>query len=130
MILVADADSQAARELAGYFSRHGFRASHTPRGEDALRLALSGRLGLVIVDVSLLDMPGHTLALRLKEIDPEIPVVMTSADYRPELETRARRVGVFFYVHKPADYRLLEAVVARAVGGANGSVSDRHSQVG
>lgn len=115
MILVADADSQAARQLASYFSLHGFRASHTPRGEDALRLAYSGRLGLAIVDVTLLDMSGHTLAFRLKEIDPEIPVLMTSGDYRPELESRARQVGVFFYVHKPADYRLLEAVVAKAV---------------
>lgn len=115
MILVADADSQAARQLASYFSLHGFRAAHTPRGEDALRLAYSGRLGLAIVDVTLLDMSGHALAFRLKEINPEIPILMTSGDYRPELESRARQVGVFFYIHKPADYRLLEAVVAKAV---------------
>ncbi len=115
VILVADADSQAARQLASYFSLHGFRAAHTPRGEDALRLAYSRRLGFAIVDVTLLDMSGHALAFRLKEINPEIPILMTSGDYRPELESRARQAGVFFYVHKPADYRLLEAVVAKAV---------------
>jgi hypothetical protein len=70
MILVADADSQAARQLASYFSLHGFRAAHTPRGEDALRLAYSGRLGLAIVDVTLLDMSGHALAFRLKLLVP------------------------------------------------------------
>ena len=127
VVLVADADTEAARRLASYFSRQGFRASHTPRGEDALRLALSGRLGLAIDDVSLLDMSGHALAFRLREIDPEIPVLMTSGDYRPELETLARRVGVLFYAHKPTDYQLLQAVVAKAVGSSNGSVSGRHS---
>lgn len=127
VILVADADNDAARQMARYFSRHGFQASHTPRGEDALRLALSGRLGLVIVDVSLRDMSGHALAFRLKELDPEIPVLMTSGDYRPELEWRARRVGVLYYAHKPADYQVLEAIVAKAVGTSNGRVSRRHS---
>ena len=130
VVLVADADSEAARQLASYFSRQGFRASHTPRGEDALRLALSGKLALAIVDVSLLDMSGHALAFRLREIDPEIPVLMTSGDYRPELESRARRVGVLFYVHKPTDYRLIESVVAKAVGSSNVGVSGRHSNGG
>jgi len=116
MILVADADHEAARLLAGYLSRRGFRASHTSLGEDALRLARSGRLGLAIVDVALLDMSGHALASRLKEIDPEIRVLMTTGDYRPELEMRARQVGVLYYAHKPTDYRLLGAVVAKAMG--------------
>lgn len=119
VILVADADTEAARLLADYLSRQGFRTSHTSRGDEALRLARAGRLGLAIVDVALLDMSGHTLASGLKEIDPEIPVLMTSGDYRPELEMRARQAGVLYYAHKPADYRLLETVVAKAVGGSD-----------
>lgn len=119
VILIADADAEAARLLAGYFSRQGFRASHTSLGEDALRLARSGRLRLAVVDVLLLDMSGHALTSRLKEIDPEIHVLMTTGDYRPELEMRARAVGVLYYAQKPADYRLIEAVVAKAIGGSS-----------
>jgi len=118
VILVADADSEAARLLADYLTRQGFRASHTSRGEEALRLARSGRLGLAIVDVSLLDMSGHALTASLKEIDREIPILMTSGDDRPELELRARQVGVLYYAHKPTDYRRLETVVAKVVGGS------------
>jgi len=118
VILVADADAEAARLLAGYFSRQGFRASHTSLGEDALRLARSGRLRLAVVDVLLLDMSGHALASRLKEIDPEIHVLMTAGDDSPELEMRARALGVLYYAQKPADYRLIEAVVAKAMSRA------------
>jgi len=126
LILVADADRKAARDLAGYFSIQGFQASHTSRGEEVLRFAHSGGLGLAIVDASLLDMSGHALASRLKEIDPEIPVLMTSGDYHPELEIRARQAGILYYSHKPADYRLLKAVVTKLLsdGGSMNSVFD------
>lgn len=126
MILVADADRKAARHLADYFSQQGFGASHTSRGDDAMRLARSGRLGLAIVDVSLLDMSGHALAARLREIDPRIPILMTSGDYHPELEMRARQAGILYYAHKPADYRLLKAVVTKLLsdGGSMNSVFD------
>ncbi|MBI4241198.1 MAG: response regulator [Candidatus Rokubacteria bacterium] len=116
VIIVADADGEAARLLADYLSRQGFPASHTSRGEDAIRLARSGKLGLAIVDVSLVDMSGHALASWLKQIDREIPILMTSGDYRPELEMRARQVGVLYYAHKPTDYGRLQTVVAKAVG--------------
>lgn len=114
-VLVADADREAASRLAGYFSRRGFRACHTSRGEEAVLLAHSRRLLLVIVDVSLLDMSGHGLVRRLKEIDPDLPVLMTSGDYAPEQEAAARRGGILYYAHKPADYRLIGGVVDKAL---------------
>ncbi len=114
-VLVADRDPQAALHLASYFSRRGFRTYHTTQGEEAMLLANSRRILLAVVDVSLLDMSGHALAQRLKEIDPELPVLMTSGDYAPELEAAARRVGILYYAHKPADYELIGGVVDKAL---------------
>ncbi len=114
-VLVADADLEAAVHLAGYFSRRGFRTYHTARGEEAMLLAHSHRLLLAVIDVVLRDMSGEALARRLKEIDPELPVLMTSGDYAPELEAAARRVGILYYAHKPADYQLIGGVVDRAL---------------
>ncbi len=114
-VLVADADPVAALRLAGYFSRRGFRTYHTTQGEEAVLVANSRRLLLAVVDVALSDMSGHALARQLKEIDPELPVVMTSGDYTPELEAAARRVGILYYAHKPADYGLIGDVVDKAL---------------
>jgi len=114
-VLVADRESEAARLLARYLSQHGLKASHTASGRDVLFSARAGCLGLAIVDAELQDMPGHALASRLKEIDARIPVLMTSADSRPELEIRARQLGVVHYAHKPINYRRLKAVVAKAL---------------
>ncbi len=116
IVLVADRQSEAAGRLARRLTRHGLKASHTGSGEEVLALARAGRLGLAIVDAELTDMPGHALAARLRQLDPRIPVLMTAGDDRPELEIQARRLGVLYYTHKPADARLLEKVVAKALG--------------
>lgn len=112
---MADADRQSARRLANHFSSHGFRAYQTPLGEEAVLVANSRRISLAIIDVALSDMPGTALAARLKEIEPALPVVMTSGDHRPELEAEARQVGLLMYVHKPAPRRLISEVVEKAL---------------
>ncbi len=112
---MADADRRCARRLANHFSRQGFRAYQTPLGEEAMLVASSRRISLAIVDVTLSDMSGTALAARLKEIEPALPVVMTSNDHRPELEAEARQVGLLFYAHKPASHRLIGEVVEKAL---------------
>jgi DNA-binding NtrC family response regulator len=116
LVLVVDADDEAGRALAEHFTRRGFRATHTGRGQDALDLAHAGRLRAAIVDVALRDMSGHALVSRLKEIDPRVHVLMTAGDYRPEFEVRARQIGILHYAQKPADPERIEAVVAKALG--------------
>jgi two-component system cell cycle response regulator CtrA len=116
IVVVADADDEAARSLADHFTRRGFRVTHTALGQDALDLAHAGRLQAAIVDVALRDMSGHALVSRLKEIDPRVHVLMTTGDYRPEFEVRARQIGILHYAQKPADPERLEAVVAKALG--------------
>ncbi len=118
VVLVADADQVAGGLLAARFSERGFQASHTSRGEDALSRARAGGLGVVIVDVALADMSGHALVSRLKEVAPTLHVLMTTGDYRPELEVRARQIGILHYAQKPADYGRLEAVVVKAIRGS------------
>ena len=116
LVLVADGDAETGRDLATYFTRRGFSARSTTLGEDALGLAHDGRLAVAIIDVALRDMSGHTLLSRLKEIDPRLPVLMTTGDYRPELEVRARQIGILHYAQKPAEPERLEAIVTKAIG--------------
>src|SRR5262245_31397629 len=116
LLLVVDAADEAGRSLADHFTQRGFRVTHTAMGQDALDLAHAGRLRAAIVDVALRDMSGHALVSRLKEIDPRVQVLMTTGDYRPEFEVRARQIGIVHYAQKPADPERLEAVVAKALG--------------
>ena len=121
-ILVADGDKSAADHLAGILLRARFRAYPVANGLEALRLAQRYRLGLAIVDVGLLDMTGCDLVRRLRSAAPELPVVMTTGDYRPTTEVEARQVGIVQYLHKPVDLERLDKVVVRVFQGESGAI--------
>ena len=78
-----------------------------------MRLLDRFRLGLAVVDVNLLDMPGCDLVRRLRAIEPALPVVMTTGDYSPATEVQARQLGIVQYIHKPIDLHRLDRVVSR-----------------
>src|SRR3989338_8928333 len=107
-IVVADDDENAANMLAGYMLHQRFRAYPTRRGVEALRVAEAYPLALAVIDVQLADLAG-----RLRAIDPGLPVIMTTADFGPAVETDARQLGIVQYVQKPFDFRRLELVAAR-----------------
>jgi DNA-binding response OmpR family regulator len=112
-ILVADGDEASARSVANFLLQARLRAYPTARGLEAMRLIGRFRLGLAVVDVNLLDMPGGDLVRRLRAIEPGLPVVMTTADYSPATEVEARQLGILQYIHKPIDLQRLDRVVSR-----------------
>jgi DNA-binding response OmpR family regulator len=99
--------------VAGFLLHARFRAYPAGRGLDALRLARRYRLCLAVVDVDLPDMSGCDLVRQLRAIEPALPVVMTTSDYRPTTEVEARQLGIVQYVQKPVDLQRLDLVVAR-----------------
>jgi DNA-binding response OmpR family regulator len=115
-ILVADGDEAAARSVANFLLQARLRAYPTARGLEAMRLIGRFRLGLAVVDVNLLDMPGYDLVRRLRALEPALPVVMTTGDYSPATEVQARQLGIVQYIHKPIDLQRLDRVVSRLFG--------------
>ena len=112
-ILVADGDEASARFVASFLLQARLRAYPTAHGREAMRLVARFRLGLAVVDVDLLDMPGCDLVRKLRAIEPALPVVMTTGDYSPATEVQARQLGIIQYIHKPIDLQRLDRVVSR-----------------
>lgn len=112
-IVVADRDIELATDVANELRDRGYRVYPTARGLDAMRLALLHGAGLAVVDVALLDMDGCDLVRQLRDMDSMLPVIMTTADFSPDTESRARQLGIVLYVHKPFDLHGLEETAAR-----------------
>jgi DNA-binding response OmpR family regulator len=112
-ILVADGDEASARFVASFLLQARLRAYPTAHGVEAMRLVTKFRLGLAVVDVELLDMPGGDLVRKLRAIEPALPIVMTTSDYSPATEVQSRQLGIVQYIHKPIDLQRLDRVVSR-----------------
>lgn len=62
-----------------FLTANQFRVVATPKGEEALRFAMQERFAAAVIDFSMPEMNGEELAIKLRAIDPEMPIVLFSA---------------------------------------------------
>ncbi len=82
-------------------------------GLDALKEIISGGIDLVITDIAMPDMDGYELFWRIKDHDPELPVIMmTGFGYDPNhVLVRAKSDGLQDILFKPFDTEKLIALI-------------------
>jgi nitrogen-specific signal transduction histidine kinase/ActR/RegA family two-component response regulator len=79
--------------------------------------ASPGRFDAVLSDESMPDMTGSELAIELRALRPDIPIVLMSGFVTPALATRARAIGVTEVLAKPLVARDIARSLATALGG-------------
>jgi len=94
------------------------------RGDTAVTTAPTAKLGLaavardkpdaVILDVRLPDMSGLDAFVRIRELDPRLPVVIVTAHGSTDTAIEAMKRGAFEYLLKPIDLHQLDEVLGRA----------------
>ena len=95
-------DSQAILEYEkSLFERYGFSVVTAVSARQGLRLATTSSFDAVLLDYHMPDMNGHQVAVEIRRIRPETPVVMFSGEEMIPEETR----------------KLVDAVVPKAGGG-------------
>ncbi|MBP3955530.1 sigma-54-dependent Fis family transcriptional regulator [Gemmata sp. G18] len=68
----------------------------------------------VILDVRLPDMSGLDAFVRIREIDPHLPVVIITAHGSTDTAIEAMKRGAFEYLLKPVDLHQLDDVIGKA----------------
>ena len=100
-ILVVD-DEQVMREiLEALLKQAGYAVRIAETGEHGVRIADREPVDLAIVDVMLPDISGLKVLSRIREIDPEISVVMLTAFASVDTAVTAIKCGAFDYLTKP-----------------------------
>lgn len=102
-VLVVDDDFMVARVHSGFVEKtEGFTVvgvAHS--GADALESVARLRPDLVLLDIYLPDTNGLSLLQRLREIHPNLDVVVVSAAREMETVRRALHGGIVHYLMKP-----------------------------
>ena len=113
-ILVVD-DEEPVRDVpCEYFESQGFGVEAAPDGEAAL--AALGRLrpDLVLLDVRMPGIDGVEVLRRIRRADPDVPVIMVTANEDVALAKEMLKLGAFDYVAKPFDRSYLDRGVSEA----------------
>jgi CheY-like chemotaxis protein len=73
------------------------------------------RFDLLLTDEAMPEVTGTELARKIRQLRPEIPIILMSGYGDPQLSERARAVGVIDVLRKPLIRRDIAEPVARAL---------------
>lgn len=122
-ILVVDDEPDMRLALTHALSRSGHIVETACSGYEALEKFKREEFGLVITDVKMPEMSGMEVLEGVKELSPQIPVIMITAYGTVNNAVEAMKEGASDYILKPFDSEILEAAVKRACTNSNGKKS-------
>jgi CheY-like chemotaxis protein len=93
-ILLVDDMLQILTVLRKVFERHGHEVVTAASGEEAL--ACEGAFDLLFSDITMPNMDGVTLAEKLRDRHPELPIVFYTGGCLTKTREQAKRLGPVF----------------------------------
>ena len=84
-------------------------------GKKGYNMVIDQEYDLIFSDIKMPGMDGMELLGAIRELRPEIPVVMISGHGDLELAVNAMRLGAFDYISKPPDFNRLLHTVRQAL---------------
>ena len=102
-VLLVDDDPAQIRTLTDCLDIEDLDAAACTSGRDAIDLCISKPLNVAIIDLRLPDMEGIELLQKLREINPEIQVIIHTGHATLETAMEAVSGEAFAYVEKMGD---------------------------
>jgi DNA-binding response OmpR family regulator len=113
VILLADDEAVSRRLLSESLTRSGFEVRQAADGEEALRMAMSDGLDLLVLDFEMPHLNGAEICRRLRASDREdlqaLPVIMLTAHAGEAEEISCLQAGANDFVTKPVSRDILAA---------------------
>jgi len=113
-ILIADDDPDARTILTDYLTHCGYEVWTASDGQEALALAQSQTVDIALLDVRMPKLSGVDLIPRLKDLWPEIAIILLTAHAIVSQAVEAIRLGAFDYLEKPIALSRLRELVKHA----------------
>ena len=112
-VLYVDDDEVMVLMVHSLLERLGYRATCTQNALEVIDWIkhAPGRFDLVVTDFNMPDISGLDLARRLRQLRPDLPVVISSGYISEALRADAAELGVRAVVHKEHTFEELGAVL-------------------
>ncbi|HYG99716.1 MAG TPA: sigma-54 dependent transcriptional regulator [Terriglobales bacterium] len=114
-VLIVDDDGSMAKYLQSYLARRNFDVSTAVSGEEAIRMFRVYDPTLVLLDLAMPGMNGIETLERMKQIKPDVSVIMLSAQSSPELIFKASKLGADDYIAKPFEPKELDIRITKVL---------------
>lgn len=114
-IFIVDDEESILKMLSHWVKNQwGYNVKTFTNGSDAIN-ALSENPDLILLDIMLPDINGNEVLGKIKQRNPNLPVIMLSAQGSVEVALESVRLGAFDYFPKPVDKNRLEPAIRNAI---------------
>jgi DNA-binding NtrC family response regulator len=114
-ILLVDDDENLRNAAEKVLKSEGYRVVALPNGRAALNCLAEAPAQLVIADLVLPDIDGLMLIKQIRELHPDVEVVMITGHGSVETAVEAMKLGAYDFIEKPLDSTALLKAVAKAL---------------
>lgn len=114
-ILIVDDEQPIRESLSGLFEDEGYLVSTSASGEEAVARFRKSPADCVFLDIWMPGIDGLETLSRIKQINPEVPVIMMSGHATIDTAVRATKKGAFDFIEKPFSLDKLLIILRNAV---------------
>jgi FixJ family two-component response regulator len=107
LIAVIDDDHAMREALVDLLEVYDFQCASFDSARSFMEVHETTRFDAVITDLNLQGESGLELQQRIRSIDPDLPVILISAQSDPLIRSEALRSGVLAFLLKPVDDQVL-----------------------
>ena len=111
-VLIVEDELAIAEGLVDLCEMNGYNVKHVADGESGLAEALSGKYGLVLLDLMLPGLDGFTVCDKIREQDKCLPIIILSAKNSDDDIINGLKYGADDYVAKPFSVPMLLARIS------------------
>ena len=114
-ILIVDDEQPIRESLSGLFEDEGYLVSTSASGEEAVARFRKSPADCVFLDIWMPGIDGLETLSRIKQINPDVPVIMMSGHATIDTAVQATKKGAFDFIEKPFSLDKLLIVLRNAV---------------
>lgn len=114
-LLVIDDEPILRESLFVALGQQGYEVATARTGEEGLEVFQKERPDLILLDHWLPGLNGDEVLRRIKEQDPEVPIVMMTAQGSIELAVNSMKLGAFDFIVKPFELEQIEGLVKKGL---------------
>lgn len=114
-ILIIDDEKFMCELLCHLMEKEGFKPMVANDGESGLKMMRLQEPDVILLDVRMMGMDGMEVLKRVKELDPDLPVIIITGYAEVRGAVEAIRVGAYDYISKPFEHLDVIRVVRRAM---------------
>jgi two-component system, NtrC family, response regulator HydG len=114
-LLIVDDELSVRDSLGKWFREEGYEIGTAESASDALTRMAEKRWDIALLDIKMRGTDGIELQRRLRELDPELVVIMMTGYASVETAVTALKNGAYDYVSKPLDPDEIAHLVKKAL---------------